>query len=216
MSQSTRESILHAAEKLFVSKGFEGTSLRAITAEADVNLAAVNYHFGSKEQLLEAVLLARIAPVNEARLRRLDALEEEFGPSGLSVEQYLDAFIRPAAEFVRGLGRQETIGLLALVFTQHVRSSLLEEIFGEVAQRFGRLRMHLPHLSVEEFGWRFHYMIGSMIHAAAHDLEAKDARLNPHDDDSFVRMLVVWAAAGFRAEAALPVDQPRRPEEAAS
>ena len=204
MTQNTREKILETAEKLFVSNGFQGTSLRAITAEAGVNLAAVNYHFGSKEQLLEAVLRARLEPVNEARLQSLDALESEFGPEGVSVEQYLDAFIRPAARFARGQGRRQIMGLVAMLFTEHLRPDFLDEVFGEVSRRFSALRLHLPSLSAQEFAWRFHLMIGSMIHAAAHRIEEKDPRLGAPDDDAFVTMLVAWSAAGFRADPVLP------------
>ena len=71
----TRDRILDAAERLFAQQGFDLTSLRALTTEADVNLAAVNYHFGSKERLFEAVLARLIAPINAERLARLDALE---------------------------------------------------------------------------------------------------------------------------------------------
>ena len=71
MAQSeTVERILDAAEQLFAEKGFAETSLRLITSKAGVNLAAVNYHFGSKEELFEAVLTRRLDPMNQQRLAR--------------------------------------------------------------------------------------------------------------------------------------------------
>ncbi len=70
----TKERILDAAEALFMEHGFEATSLRSITAAADVNLAAVNYHFGSKEELFQAVLTRRLDPMNQRRARAADAL----------------------------------------------------------------------------------------------------------------------------------------------
>ena len=72
MASDTKESILDAAEKLFAERGFSGTSLRTITAAARVNLAAVNYHFGSKDALIEAVLARRVRPMNAERVARLD------------------------------------------------------------------------------------------------------------------------------------------------
>src|SRR5947207_3904246 len=71
----TRTRILDAAEELFMQHGFEGTSMRTLTAQASVNLAAVNYHFGSKDALIEAVFRRRLDPMNTARIAELDRLE---------------------------------------------------------------------------------------------------------------------------------------------
>ena len=79
---STKDRILDAAEGLFAQQGFSATSLRAITAQAGVNLAAVNYHFGSKDGLLEAVFVRRLGPLNDERLALLD--EAESTPGGAS------------------------------------------------------------------------------------------------------------------------------------
>src|SRR5207253_96136 len=70
-SAATQEKILDAAEALFMEHGFEATSLRQITAAAGVNLAAVNYHFGSKEELFQAVLTRRLDPMNQERVALL-------------------------------------------------------------------------------------------------------------------------------------------------
>src|SRR5207248_1431431 len=70
----TRTRILDAAEELFMLHGFEGTSMRLLTAKAGVNLAAVNYHFGSKDALIEAVFRRRLDPMNVARVAELDTL----------------------------------------------------------------------------------------------------------------------------------------------
>lgn len=78
-STSTREIILETAEQLFAQQGHDGTSMRQITSAAGVNLAAVNYHFGSKEALVQAVLKRRLEEVNRERLRLLDELEAAAG-----------------------------------------------------------------------------------------------------------------------------------------
>ena len=75
----TKTRILDAAEALFVSGGFESLSMRQITSAAGVNLAAVNYHFGSKDALIQAVLARQLDPLNEARVAVLVALEKDFG-----------------------------------------------------------------------------------------------------------------------------------------
>src|ERR671910_3594384 len=71
----TKEKILDAAERLFAAHGFAGTSLRSVTKEAGVNLAAVHYHFGNKEDLLRAVLGRIVIPVNRERLEMLEQVE---------------------------------------------------------------------------------------------------------------------------------------------
>lgn len=89
----TKTRILDTAEKLFGQNGFEATSLRDITAEAKVNLAAINYHFQSKDSLIDAVIQRRIEPVNRRRLEMLDAA----GPHP-SVEQIVESFVVPLLE----------------------------------------------------------------------------------------------------------------------
>jgi len=85
----TRTRILDAAEELFMQHGFEATSMRQLTAKAGVNLAAVNYHFGSKDALIEAVFRRRLDPMNAARIAELEKLE------GPSPEAIIRAFIGP-------------------------------------------------------------------------------------------------------------------------
>src|SRR5437899_12857181 len=93
---ATKDRILDAAESLFMEHGFEATSLRSITAAAGVNLAAVNYHFGSKEELFQSVLTRRLDPMNHARLALLTRLEGEAAPHALSCDKILTALFVPA------------------------------------------------------------------------------------------------------------------------
>ena len=93
---ATKDRILDAAESLFMEHGFEATSLRSITASADVNLAAANYHFGSKEELFQAVLTRRLDPMNQERLDLLTALERAAAPGPVTCEQILSAMFVPA------------------------------------------------------------------------------------------------------------------------
>ena len=104
-ASETKTRILDAAESLFMEHGFEGTSLRAITAGAKVNLAAVHYHFGSKEELFQSVLARRLDPVNRARLEWLTRLEAAASPSPLPCERVLTAFLMPALTLARDPAR---------------------------------------------------------------------------------------------------------------
>ncbi|HSP66595.1 MAG TPA: helix-turn-helix domain-containing protein, partial [Bryobacteraceae bacterium] len=89
----TKSRILDAAEKLFGMNGFEATSLREITAEASVNLAAINYHFQTKDSLIDAIVARRIEPVNKRRLELLEAA----GPNP-ALEKILTAFMAPVMQ----------------------------------------------------------------------------------------------------------------------
>lgn len=91
-NHDTRERILDVAELLFMTNGYEGTSMRVITSGAEVNLAAVNYHFGSKEALLREVFRRRLSWLNRERLHALDLLEAEAAGAPLKPSQILEAF----------------------------------------------------------------------------------------------------------------------------
>ena len=92
----TKTKLLDVAEKLFAEKGITATSLRTIIAKAEVNLAAIHYHFGSKEGLVREVFARRIKPVNNERLQRLDKIEEDCKDSAPNLEELIRAFIDPA------------------------------------------------------------------------------------------------------------------------
>src|SRR6186997_2062595 len=100
-STATKPRILDAAEALFMEHGFEATSLRAITTSAGVNLAAVHYHFGSKEELFQAVLTRRLDPMNQERIDLLAKVEREAAGRPLSCEKVLFAMLIPALRLAR-------------------------------------------------------------------------------------------------------------------
>ena len=104
----TRTRILDAAEELFMQHGFEGTSMRHLTARAGVNLAAVNYHFGSKEELFRAVVRRVMAPVTDEHRQRIEKLEGREP----SVKELLEGFVTP---FTRLMSGQEDRSLARLV-----------------------------------------------------------------------------------------------------
>lgn len=159
----TKTRILDAAERLFAERGFEGTSIRAVTAEAGANLAAVGYHFGSKEALFAAVLRRIRGPVNDEQLRRLGELEAGEGEAGggaPSVEDLVGAYVSPLVDL---LGRDEDRGratsrLVARILAdgggeaQRATVDVVEEVEARYLRAFARA---LPHISPEELWWRF-------------------------------------------------------------
>ena len=137
---STKERILGAAETLFARHGFAGASLRQVTAAANVNLAAVNYHFGSKDNLIEEVFRRRL---DELNARRLDALERRAGrPTRRTLEDVLGAFIRPALELsLDTAGGHAFMRVLARAYAEHDERlrKFLSDNYGHVLREFAAL-----------------------------------------------------------------------------
>src|SRR5580658_6697560 len=124
----TKQRILDTAERLFGERGYDAISLRHIIGEAGVNLAAVHYHFGSKEDLLDQVILRKVGPVNEARLALLDQAEQEASGAPVPIEQILRAFLIPTTEvarrnpeFAKVMGRVVAEGHIERIAAQHFR-----------------------------------------------------------------------------------------------
>ena len=162
----TRESLLDAAESLFSERGIQAASLRAITERAGANLAAVHYHFGSKQGLVRAVFSRRLAPLNDERLRRLErALADRGG-----VEEVLRAFIAPPLDLAREASHGAFGRLMGRAFMEpddEIREILIEQ-FSEVFSRFtAALVQLLPELPEEEILWRFHFVAGALGHTVA-------------------------------------------------
>ena len=195
----TKQKILNTAERLFGDQGYAATSLRHIIAEAGVNLAAIHYHYGSKEELLDEVVMRKAGPVNAERLALLDRYEAEAGSGPLAAEKVLEAFLAPvfsgadrSPQFVRLMGRMYGEGLMTMIVGRH---------FQPVVNRFiDAFRRALPDLPDEELLWRIHFMIGTMAHALFGPPSPRPG-VEPASLDAqhVVQRLVGFLGAGFRA-----------------
>jgi AcrR family transcriptional regulator len=197
----TKEKILDTAERLFGEQGYGATSLRHIIAEAGVNLASVHYHFGSKEELLDAVVMRKIAPINRERLALLDEAEAAAAGGLVPIDKFLEAFLRPALmragkdpEFCKLMGRLHGEGLIARVVANN---------FQEIAVRFlGGMRRALPELSDEEAAWRIHFMVGAMAQTLKGPPAYPGAAVRcGSDTEASLRRIVTFLSAGFLAPA---------------
>ncbi len=170
----TRHRILDAAEALFVEHGLEATSMRMITTQAGVNLAAVNYHFGSKDALIQEVFKRRLVELNRQRLAALDEVESRVASEGRTVKpsQVLEAFFGPALALASDTehGGHTFMQLLGRTYTDpnaFVRQFLAEE-YAETLSRFlSALYASLPGVPRDEILWRFHFMMGATSYAIA-------------------------------------------------
>jgi AcrR family transcriptional regulator len=200
---STKTRILDAAERLLAERGFAAASMRDITAAAGANLGAVNYHFRSKDALIQAVFARRLRPLNQARLDALDACEAEAGGKPVPIDGLLRAFLAPALKlscdgegFVRLLGRMYSEPSLDIhrIFTAEM---------GGVVERFLRaFRRALPELPPEELFWRLFFTMGAMAHtlAAGPLLKLLSGGIcSPSDMEDAGARLIGFAGAGLRA-----------------
>lgn len=199
----TKQRILNAAEKLFAEHGLAAASLRAITAQAGVNLASVNYHFHSKEDLIRALYTRRLEPINRRRLAMLEAAEREAGSKPAALDKILDALIGPILEAKTD---DDGTGLPVLLGRVHAEpgglcGEIIREQMAEVAQRFGAaLHRALPKLPLSELAWRMHFVIGALAHTlvAGRLLEYNSGgECDSRDVEGARRRLTAFALAGL-------------------
>ena len=204
MSINTKKQILNAAEKLFAEHGIEAVSLRSIISEAGVNLAAIHYHFGSREGLVEAVFKRRVGPVNEERLVLLDELEARGGP--IEIEDVLRALFGPAIRLSQDARRGQTFLRICGRFFAEPGDSMrpmFESLFREVIERFtGAFHRALPHLTLTELFWRTHFAVGAMVHTMLDSrrlMQISGGLCDTGNTDEVIDRMVRFAAAGFKA-----------------
>ena len=202
----TRTRILDAAEELFMQHGFEGTSMRLLTAKAGVNLAAVNYHFGSKHALVEAVFRRRLDPMNLERIGQLDKLEAE--GRGSNPDAIIRAFISPGLRLMEDAkaGGRNFTRLLGRAYTEPNKlvRQLIGQMYAPTMQRYkAALERALPQMPREELVWRMHFMFGTLAYTlAATDTVQLIAGCKPedrYDAQLLEERLAAFLAAGLNA-----------------
>ncbi len=211
-SQATRTRIINTAERLFGEQGFQRTSLRQVTDEAGVNLAAVNYHFGSKENLYRAVLIRHVQPLNEERMKLLTQAEQLSGEQPVPVRSVLETFIRPLLRramdgSAKGLSLLKLIGRDMAAPQPFMIAETAEESELLLRRYTTILAQTLPGLPPPELFWRMQFAVGGILHAAAHqrDFERASGGLyQDNDRECRLRRLVDFCAAGLEAPPPAP------------
>ncbi len=205
-SHATRERILDAAEHLFAARGFHGCSIRDITGEAGVDVALANYHFGSKQGLLEAVIARRAEDLNGERLARLDAVLASSPGRKPPLEAIIDAFTHPLLDrSSRGSpGWKSYFALIAEVNNSPEFGGLLmSRHFDPVVQRFiSAMRLALPDAHDRDVYWAYHFLSGALTLTFAETGridKLSGGACHSSDLDSVHERLVPYCAAGFRA-----------------
>jgi AcrR family transcriptional regulator len=205
MTDTTKEKILDTAEKLFVDNGFSATSLRAIIKEAGVNTAAIHYHFGSKEGLIEAVVSRRAEQMNGERLELLAEVDRASGDGPLRLEPVLHAFLFPVIRrHVGGRCKSRIPQLMAHGFTEPdpFLKKVIHDTFNKVFVQFEKaISRALPGLNRDEIVWRIQMMVGMMVFTVILPRfhQKKKMKFQWSDDPDIVTdRLVRFIAAGMR------------------
>jgi AcrR family transcriptional regulator len=205
---ATKARIMDAAEALFMEHGYEATSMRLITTAAGVNLAAVNYHFGSKEELFQVVLTRRLDPMNLERLDLLTGFEREAAPRPVTCEKILSAMFIPALKLARdpARGGKNFLRLLGRAyadpapFIRRLLSAQYASMITRFKFAFGRA---LPQLPPKELSWRLHFIMGALSYTLAGTdamkLIAELAPSEPANDEMLLRRLAPFLLAGLQS-----------------
>jgi len=207
--RETSDRLLDATEVLFAAGGSDGISVRAVTAEAGANIAAVGYHFGSKDALIQAAITRQFEWLNSKRMKRLDELEAEAAPGLPQLESVIDVFLVPVlnafpdhpersahlrAFFSRAFSESPE-------FQKSIRISGLQQ----TADRFSELiSAILPEFPMDEIYWRLHFSAGPMLSTLLHGHRLRmlsHGQCDPDDVEGAVIRLRSFICAGLRAPA---------------
>ncbi|MGB3403791.1 MAG: TetR/AcrR family transcriptional regulator [Microcoleaceae cyanobacterium] len=198
----TKIQILDAAERQFALLGFAGTSLRAVTRDANVNLAAVHYHFGSKEELFKAAVRRVAEPIVSEQIRRLEQLEQ--GNSSFSMADVIRAYIAPSLEMLHhgepscfvhaqflGQCRIEPYPIQQLASAEF---SLSHEPF------LSALQQMLPHQSEQELSWKLDLVVAMLVRVLTQIEQSQSLSTESTQQvDDLIERLVVFITDGMSA-----------------
>jgi AcrR family transcriptional regulator len=207
---NTVDKILDAAQELFAERGFAETSLRMITSKAGVNLAAVNYHFGSKEALIQATFSRFLTPFSREFKEQLNAYIKQVGEENVDIAHMI-AVLAASAQVVAERNDQSVaifMRLMGLAYAQaqsHLRN-YLKEHYSDVFKPFMRtLKTACPEMTPIEWFWRIHFVLGTLAFTMSsvdslQAMAANDLSVDSQFKD-MISYLAKFVSAGLMAPA---------------
>jgi AcrR family transcriptional regulator len=207
---ATKVQILDAAIRLFGDRSFESVSLRDITAAAKANLGAVNYHFGSKLNLIREVLKALAAPINEERIALLAKYEASLKGQPPNLETVIRLLVGPFVHAARNKQSRSfyypRLLMLARALPGNLIGSFISDQHDAMARQFiNAMSRAVPELGREEAFWRYDFTIGAMLNVVGDSFRSyrlrrlSDGLCDTDDADRVIDELVSFVAAGMRA-----------------
>jgi AcrR family transcriptional regulator len=204
-SDQTRSAILAAAERLYAERGFSDVTLRDIVAEANVNLAAVNYHFGSKDELIAELFVTRSLALNRERLKELKAAEEQ-GGGRAPIEAILRALVGPALRGCLGPENQRSASARFMIRASiesvpPIRRIKTREV-DHLRKFAAAMRRSLPDRGDAELYWGLHFALAMSHHTIRESerlLRLSDGKCDLDDVDGVIERVVSVAAMALTA-----------------
>jgi AcrR family transcriptional regulator len=206
-SDQTRSAILAAAERLYADRGFGDVTLRDIVAAANVNLAAVNYHFGSKDELIAELFVTRSLALNRERLRELKAAEEEGGGTA-DIADILRALVGPTLRGCLGPDNQRSTAArfmirVSIESVPPIRRIRNREI-DHLRKFIGAMRRSLPARSEVDLYWGLHFAL-AMAQQTVRDSERltklSEGKCDVDDVDGIIARVVAVAVMALTRSA---------------
>lgn len=213
-ANDTKLLLLDAAERMIAEHGVKGTSLRQITEDAGVNVALVKYHFGSKDELIEAMLERRMAPLNEKRIQLLKQVLAEHPEGELPLEKVLTALIEPAVEFGLQTGEvgRRFLRIFGRIFAEPAAAmQIVRRQMGPMIRHFdAAFARALPGMTDADMAWRKMACLGVVQHSLLMMSMMDELPLilrfpikllrGAPEPELVVAQLVAFSAAGMRAK----------------
>ncbi len=211
-SMEPRERIVAAARDVFIEQGFDLATVREITLRADVNVAAISYYFGSKDELISEVLNSMMEPYTNARIAALDACEAAAAPAHPSLEDVAGALVRPMVHLSRDADGGRSLTRLILQIRSRPREMttrfFVRRVDPAVFRFIEALERALPALTRTDIFWRYNFSIGAIMqilidsdHATLRLKHLSGGLCDTDDDEEIIAQLTAYVCAGFRAPA---------------
>ncbi|XHR30622.1 MAG: TetR/AcrR family transcriptional regulator [Chthoniobacteraceae bacterium] len=207
---NTKDLLIDTAERLFATHSVEAVSIRDITTEADVNLAAINYHFGSKIELVKAVFLRRLIPVDQRRVELLDELGRRYGKKPPKLEDVLWILIYPILEQGMSNSQNRTFfQLMNRIFSEtneEIRNLVHEQSKEMKARMDAAFLRAMPNLSVEDLHWTISFVMGAIdsglmflsVKNRFREETSPDGTVEPSMEE-LTQRLITFAAGGLKS-----------------
>ena len=204
----TRDRLLNTALWLFAEQGFKATSLRQITQEAGANVASVNYHFGSKKEMLNELIRRRVEPLNKRRFALLKKYRIEAADQPITLEKIFEAFFLPFFQSVAPYTDKDTMDLIHIIERLTEQPTLRQAVYDEHFKKLSitileALSETLPELEPAELHWRFHFSVTLMLSSMSTRQRVGNSSKGlcaPEDIEGMVARLIQFICAGFRAK----------------
>jgi AcrR family transcriptional regulator len=201
--RETADRLLDTAERLFGEQGYDGVGIRELATEANVNLGAATYHFGSKKALYLETFMRRFRPTNAERLRLLRKAEAEAKSKPLTVEKIVDCVVRPP--YLLGLEHPNFHALMArslFMPPPFLHAAIHKELAPNVEVFIAAFRRSLPDVPEDLLHLRTMFAMGALLMFSVQRGKMRFPQ-NSKFDDSLLRELIRFISAGLQSEPAV-------------